>query len=106
MHSGHSEYTAVISLSYTFVDEEAEAPVPVYCGRSHLFDEEHFNNYGEKPLTNIKRVVGGSISQRGEWPWLVSIQATSQFSTKSSHICGGSLINNQWFITASHCFEL
>jgi len=80
--------------------------VPEYCGRSDVFDDEHFNNYGETPLVAVKRIVGGQVSRSHEWPWLVSIQVTSKYNANSIHNCGGSLINDQWILTASHCFEM
>ncbi|XP_062992929.1 serine protease 27-like [Elgaria multicarinata webbii] len=47
----------------------------------------------------LNRIVGGKDSQEGEWPWQVSIKMNGE------HHCGGSLITDQWIVTASHCFK-
>uniref|UniRef100_A0A670YQ53 Serine protease 53 n=1 Tax=Pseudonaja textilis TaxID=8673 RepID=A0A670YQ53_PSETE len=46
----------------------------------------------------VLRIAGGVNAQPGEWRWQVSVQYRNQ------HVCGGSLINDQWVLTAAHCF--
>ena len=46
-------------------------------------------------------MVGGENAPRHSWPWQVSLRVT--INGQLSHICGGSLINDSWVVTASHC---
>uniref|UniRef100_A0A8C5PZ33 Peptidase S1 domain-containing protein n=1 Tax=Leptobrachium leishanense TaxID=445787 RepID=A0A8C5PZ33_9ANUR len=45
------------------------------------------------------RIVGGTDAVIGEWPWQVAVTYNDYF------ICGGSLINTQWVLSAAHCFD-
>ncbi|CAB3999552.1 MAM and LDL-receptor class A domain-containing 1-like isoform X1, partial [Paramuricea clavata] len=48
-------------------------------------------------LSDFARIVGGQEATPGEWPWQVALlRGTSPF-------CGGSLVSNQYVITAAHC---
>ncbi|XP_038568564.1 transmembrane protease serine 9-like [Micropterus salmoides] len=63
-----------------------------------LTQESHSQlNVCGRPVLNTK-IVGGQVASAGSWPWQVSLR------TSGFHFCGGSLINNQWVLTAAHCF--
>lgn len=47
------------------------------------------------------RIVGGEVAYPGAWPWQAGLKRTP--SPEDVIFCGGSLINKEWIVTASHC---
>lgn len=45
------------------------------------------------------RVLGGRPAAIEAWPWQVSLRY------RGEHICGGSIIDPLWILTAAHCFR-
>ncbi|XP_048015241.1 serine protease 27-like [Megalobrama amblycephala] len=63
---------------------KGDSPMSAICGRP--------------PLN--PRIVSGVNAPEGSWPWVVSLN-----DDNGNHFCGGSLINNDWVLTAAHCVE-
>ncbi|CAK1548120.1 unnamed protein product [Leptosia nina] len=49
------------------------------------------------------RIVGGQTAPEGFAPYQVSLQTKS--NGKNFHFCGGSILNEKWILTATHCTE-
>ena len=47
----------------------------------------------------IKKIAGGQQANPEDWGWQAILYLRGRF------ICGGSLINNEWVITAAHCIS-
>ncbi|XP_054651296.1 transmembrane protease serine 13-like [Dunckerocampus dactyliophorus] len=71
-----------VELSSSCQDQSTVSLQCVDCGRQQ----------------STSRIVGGSIAQRGQWPWQLSMHF------RGSHVCGGVLIAPDFVLTAAHCF--
>ncbi|KAH0631352.1 hypothetical protein JD844_005644 [Phrynosoma platyrhinos] len=82
--NGTSGYFCVNESQLPYARRLSEAIVVCeYCGRRKL---------------SVDRIVGGQDASLGKWPWQVSLRYDG------THLCGGSVISDEWVITAAHCF--
>lgn len=52
----------------------------------------------------ISAIVGGVDSMPNSWPWAAAIfQRSPRDPSKRQFICGGSILNEQYIVTAAHC---
>uniref|UniRef100_A0A8C8YL98 Transmembrane serine protease 13 n=1 Tax=Prolemur simus TaxID=1328070 RepID=A0A8C8YL98_PROSS len=80
-----SEYNSTVQESLHRSECPSQQYVSLQC--SHC---------GLRAMTG--RIVGGALAPESKWPWQVSLH----YGT--THICGGTLIDAQWVLTAAHCF--
>eukprot|EP00088_Acartia_fossae_P069391 TRINITY_DN904_c1_g1_i2.p1 TRINITY_DN904_c1_g1~~TRINITY_DN904_c1_g1_i2.p1 ORF type:complete len:439 (+),score=54.19 TRINITY_DN904_c1_g1_i2:35-1351(+) len=51
-----------------------------------------------------KRIVGGTVANAGEFPWMAVLGKPGSFGGIFQVSCGGTLLNENSVLTAAHCF--
>ncbi|XP_074621906.1 mannan-binding lectin serine protease 1-like [Acropora palmata] len=68
------------------------------------FQVKDYSQCGVRNRVRRPRIVGGNPSTHGMWPWQVGVYRQDRNNGKHTFICGGALIDENWILTAAHCF--
>uniref|UniRef100_U3IVM0 Transmembrane serine protease 4 n=1 Tax=Anas platyrhynchos platyrhynchos TaxID=8840 RepID=U3IVM0_ANAPP len=96
---GYSRWGAAVAAPLTFPPCIWDLPFPPSSRKclSGSVVSLVCSSCGESART--PRVLGGRPAAIEWWPWQVSLQY------RTEHICGGSVIEPGWILTAAHCFK-
>ncbi|XP_052223894.1 serine protease 1-like [Dreissena polymorpha] len=107
----------ILSAAHCFADNEtlgAVTGVIVHVGSQDLSRQVlkfrpdqiifHPSFNCRRPLEHYsrqKRIAGGKNAEKGFYPWHAGVRKRSR---RSSHVCGGIILNDRWILSAAHCF--
>lgn len=57
------------------------------------------------PVDISTRILGGTQSKSGDWPWMAALLRSSVSNTYLAQYCSGVLIDDTWILTAAHCVK-
>ncbi|XP_063707215.1 brachyurin-like [Culicoides brevitarsis] len=60
-----------------------------------------FNSFGRAPANS--RIVGGLEAREGQFPYQAALFVST---SQGTFFCGGSLVNNDYVLTAAHCVDI
>ena len=89
-------FVSTICFSFLFTVQPTPSPTGPTSGPS----PSHPSGCGDpyySPTVN-GRIVGGIPTLPHSWPWMVSLQSDNGFP-----FCGGTLVNDEYVVTAAHC---
>lgn len=69
-----------------------------------IFLQTLIYSHGSVEASPVTRVIDGSIAHHHQFPWHLSLQIVTSTSTNIRY-CGGSLISNQFVLTAASCLR-
>ncbi|GIY33477.1 serine protease 41 [Caerostris darwini] len=88
----HPKFASEEEIEAYFLSLHRQTPSTTY--QTHAPRRQCGRRFGR-----IARIVGGSDTYEGEFPWTVSIRLLT------THYCGGVIINEWWVLTAAHCVK-